>query len=158
MNHFSWLRVHFILICINYVSSSSYSIKWLHISLLHHTFGLTAHTYTHHTSGERNRGSKCSSISNGNHTIMRRIHTWASVKQQHFHHLIWFDLRFRFSLFAFICNFLWFFREHVKKSALHRFGLLQFRAFIHTQAACYAFYPCREYLYVSMHAADSVLL
>lgn len=31
--------VHFILICINYVSSSSYSIKWLHISLLHYTFG-----------------------------------------------------------------------------------------------------------------------
>lgn len=31
--------VHFILICINYVSSSSYLIKWLHISLLHHTFG-----------------------------------------------------------------------------------------------------------------------
>lgn len=115
MNHFSWLRVHFILICINYVSSSSYSIKWLHISLLHHTFGLTAHTHTHYTSGERNRGSKCSSISNGNHTIMRRIHTWASVKQQHFHHLIWFDLRFRFSLFAFICNFLSFFREQVKK-------------------------------------------
>lgn len=38
MNHFDGTVVHFILICINYVSSSSYSIKWLHISLLHHTF------------------------------------------------------------------------------------------------------------------------